>query len=119
MDKINISEKLSQFTEYWQPKIIAQCNGQHVKLAKFKGSFDWHKHENEDELFLVVKGTFDMKFREKAVTLKEGEIIVVPKGTEHCPASREEVHVLVFEPSGTLNTGDRETEKTVRNPEFL
>ena len=119
MDKINIDEKFSLFTEYWQPKIIAQCNGQHVKLAKFQGSFDWHQHENVDELFLVVKGSFDMQFRDQTITLNEGEIIVVPRGKEHCPMAEEEVQVLVFEPVGTLNTGNQITDKTIKNPEVL
>jgi len=119
MEKINLSEKFGLFNEYWQPKIVAECNGQHVKLVKFQGSFDWHQHENEDELFLVIKGAFEMQFRNKTIPLKEGELLVVPKSIEHCPIAEEEVHCLVFEPAGTLNTGDQVTSKTVENPEIL
>ena len=119
MDKVNLAEKFDLFSAYWQPKIIAECNGHHVKLVKFQGSFDWHQHEKEDELFLVVKGSFDMRFKDKTVPLKEGELIVVPKGVTHCPFAKEEVQVLVFEPAGTLNTGDQVTGKTVENPEFI
>lgn len=112
MEVIKISEKLSKFTDYFNPRIIAELNGQHVKLGKFKGEFVWHSHENEDELFLVVKGSFIMDFRDKSVEVKENEIIVVPKGVEHRPRADEEVHVLLFEPSGTLNTGNVENEMT-------
>ena len=113
MDKINLSEKFSLFSDYWSPKIAGELNGQQVKLVKFKGPFVWHHHENEDELFYVVKGSFDMEFPDKTVTINEGEFIIVPKGTEHRPNAKEEVHVLLFEPGSTLNTGNIENERTV------
>ncbi len=110
---INLREKLTLIPEPWQPHIVAELNGQHVKLAKLKGEFIWHQHEEEDELFLVLKGTLAMHFRDKVVTVKEGECIVVPKGVEHKPVAAEEVHVLLFEPSGTINTGNLRNERTV------
>jgi mannose-6-phosphate isomerase-like protein (cupin superfamily) len=114
MDKINLSEKFSLFTDHWSPKITGELNGQQVKLVKFKGEFVWHHHETEDELFLVVNGSFDMHFRDKVVTLNEGELIIVPHGIEHKPVAKEEVHVLLFEPATTLNTGNTENERTVK-----
>jgi mannose-6-phosphate isomerase-like protein (cupin superfamily) len=119
MDKINIAEKLSLFNTHWDPKIIAELNNQHVKLVKFAGEFDWHKHDNEDELFLVISGSFKMQFRDRIVTLSENELIIVPKGMEHCPKAEEEVHVLLFEPISTLNTGNITGNKTVPHPEIL
>lgn len=112
MEKINLSEKFSLFSEYWSPKIAGELNGQQVKLVKFKGPFIWHQHDAEDELFYVVKGSFDMEFREKTVTVNEGEFIIVPRGTEHRPNAKEEVQVMLFEPASTLNTGNIEDEKT-------
>ena len=112
IEKINIAEKFSIFTDHWDPKIIAELNGQHVKLGKFKGEFKWHKHDNEDEMFLVMKGNFIMKLREKNIALHAGEMIVIPKGVEHCPVAEEEVHVILFEPASTLNTGDQKNEFT-------
>ena len=106
MKPIDIQEKLSQFKEHWTPKIIAELNGQYVKLAKIKGPFVWHSHEEEDELFYVVKGTLTMEFREGTETITEGQCIVVPKGVEHRPIADEEVHILLFEPKSTLNTGN-------------
>lgn len=100
------------FSEHWSPKIIGELNGQHVKLAKFKGEFIFHHHENEDELFMVVKGTFKMHFRDKIVQLNEGEVLIVPRGIEHKPVANEEVWVLMFEPASTLNTGNAINEKT-------
>jgi mannose-6-phosphate isomerase-like protein (cupin superfamily) len=108
MDVINIKQKLGKFSDYFNPRIIAELNGQHVKLGKFKGEFTWHSHKDEDELFFVVKGKFFMDFRDKTIEIKEGEMIVVPKGTEHRPRADEEVHVMLFEPAGTFNTGDVE-----------
>jgi mannose-6-phosphate isomerase-like protein (cupin superfamily) len=119
MDKINLSEKFSIINSYWDPKIIGELNGQQVKLVKFKGEFDWHHHESEDELFLVIKGNFRMQFRNRSVLLNEGEMIVVPKGTDHCPIADEEVHVMLFEPASTLNTGNVENEKTKYQVEKL
>lgn len=115
MDKININEKLSLFTEYWSPKIIGEVNDSHVKLAKFKGDFVWHTHENEDEMFYVLKGKLTIKFEEKDVQINEGECIVIPKGVAHMPVAPEEVHIMLIEPKTTLNTGDVVNEKTVSN----
>lgn len=108
MEKVNIAEKFTGISDYWNPRIAGELNGQMVKLVKFKGPFTWHHHDHEDELFLVVKGSFDMEFRDKTVTLREGEFIIVPRGVEHRPNAREEVEVLLFEPASTLNTGNSE-----------
>lgn len=115
MQKINLVEKFSLFTEYWDPKIAGQLNGQMVKLVKFKGPFVWHHHENEDELFLVIKGSFVMEFRDKAVELTAGEFLIVPRGVEHRPNAAEETCVLLFEPATTLNTGDTENDFTKKD----
>ena len=113
MQPINLSACLRQFSEHWSPRIIASLNDQEVKLAKFQGAFDWHAHENEDELFLVVHGEFTMEFRDRSVTLREGEMIVVPRGVEHRPVADQECHVLLFEPAGIINTGNaRNSDKT-------
>jgi mannose-6-phosphate isomerase-like protein (cupin superfamily) len=104
--KIDIAEKLTLFHEHWKPKVVAELNGQHVKLVKFQGEFVWHHHESEDELFLVVHGRFRMDFRDRSIWLKEGEMIVVPRGVEHRPVAEEEVAVLLFEPASTVNTGN-------------
>lgn len=119
MEKVNLAEKLSLFSEYWSPKIVGELNGQQVKLVRFKGPFIWHHHENEDELFYVVKGSFDMEFRDKTVTIKEGEFLIVPKGTEHRPNAKEEVGVMLFEPVATLNTGNVLNERTVKELDKL
>jgi mannose-6-phosphate isomerase-like protein (cupin superfamily) len=108
MQPINLSACLRQFSEHWSPRIIASLNDQEVKIAKFQGAFDWHAHENEDELFLVVHGEFTMEFRDRSVALREGEMIVVPRGVEHRPVAERECHVLLFEPAGLINTGDAE-----------
>lgn len=112
MDKVNIAQKLSLFSEYWSPKIVGELNGQHVKLAKLKGEFVWHKHEQEDELFLVIKGTLRMEYRDRTEVIHEGEFLIVPRGVEHRPVAEEEVSVMLFEPASTLNTGDTESELT-------
>ena len=114
MDKVNLRQKLDSFSDHWSPKVIADLNGQQVKLAKFAGPFDWHHHENEDELFMVIKGRFRMEFRDRDVWLEEGEVLVVPRGVEHRPVAEEEVEILLFEPASTLNTGNVVTEKTKR-----
>ena len=119
MDKVNLADKLALFNTHWDPKIVGELNGQHVKLVKFHGAFVWHQHEREDELFLVVKGQFDMEFRDRRVMLQEGEFIIVPRGVEHRPVAAQEVHVLLFEPASTLNTGDVQDAMTVANPERL
>ncbi|MFT5374801.1 MAG: mannose-6-phosphate isomerase-like protein (cupin superfamily) [Candidatus Latescibacterota bacterium] len=113
LEKINIREKLALFDEYWTPKIAGELNGQHVKLVKLSGEFVWHKHDDEDELFLVIQGALSIQFRERTVQIEEGEFIIVPRGIEHCPRADSEVHVLVFEPIGTLNTGDAISDKMV------
>lgn len=112
MEKINIEEKLSLFHDYWNPRIIGELNGQHVKLAKLKGEFIWHKHDNEDELFYVLKGILKMEFRDKIVEIKENEFLIVPKGVEHKPVADDEVSLLLFEPASTLNTGNTKNELT-------
>lgn len=114
MEKVNLGEKLALFTEHWSPRIAGELNGQQVKLVKFQGPFTWHHHENEDELFLVVKGRFRMELRDRSIDLEEGEFLIVPRGVEHRPVADEEVHVLLFEPATTLNTGNVENERTVR-----
>ena len=119
MDKVNISEKLALFSDYWNPRIVADLNGQQVKVVKLKGPFVWHQHAGEDELFLVVKGRLRMEFRDRAVELGEGELIVVPRGVEHRPVAEAEVAVLLFEPASTLNTGDVRNERTVAQPERI
>ncbi len=115
MKKINIEEKLSLFNEYWSPKIIGEVNQSYVKLAKLKGDFIWHTHENEDEMFYVLKGALTIKFREKDVQINEGECIVIPRGIEHMPVAEEEVHVMLVESKTTLNTGNVVNERTVEN----
>jgi mannose-6-phosphate isomerase-like protein (cupin superfamily) len=117
--KVNIREKLALFHDQWNPRIVGELNGQHVKLVKFQGEFVWHKHDREDELFLVIKGRFRMEYRDRHVWLEEGEFLIVPRGVEHRPVAEEEVHVLLFEPAGTLNTGDLKDERTVREPERI
>ena len=112
MEKVNIEQKLSQFSERWSPKIVGELNGQHVKLVKLKGEFVWHKHDNEDELFFVVKGSFKMELRDKTVELNVNEFLIVPRGVEHRPVADEEVSIMLFEPSTTLNTGDTKSEFT-------
>lgn len=112
MDKINIQHKLSLFNDHWNPKIIGELNGQQVKLVKFQGEFIWHKHENEDEMFYVLKGKFVMEFRDKNIELSENEFLIVPKGIEHRPVAEKEVSVMLFEPAATLNTGDKVSDLT-------
>lgn len=119
MDKINLQKKFEKFSEHWSPKIVAELNGQHVKLAKLQGEFIWHQHEDEDELFLVVKGALQIHLRDRVVELSPGELFVVPKGTEHKPVASNEAHVLLLEPVTTLNTGNVQNERTVRRPEWI
>jgi len=113
-EKVNIAQKFAQIAEYWKPYIAAELNGQAVKLDKLKGEFIWHHHENEDELFLCVKGRFRIEFRDRQVWLEEGEFLVVPRGVEHRPVADEEAWILLFEPATTLNTGNVENELTRR-----
>jgi mannose-6-phosphate isomerase-like protein (cupin superfamily) len=119
MEKINLRDKLARFDSHWDPKIIGELNGQHVKLVKLEGEFVWHRHDAEDELFLVVHGRFDMQFRDRVLSLDEGELIIVPRGVEHRPVAKREAHVLLFEPAATLNTGNVVTDRTVARPERI
>ncbi len=119
MQKVNLSQKLSLFSEHWSPKIVGELNGQHVKLAKLQGEFVWHKHDEEDELFFVLKGSFKMQFRDKVVELNANEFLIVPRGVEHCPLAENEVSVLLFEPASTINTGDKLSERTKLNLETI
>jgi mannose-6-phosphate isomerase-like protein (cupin superfamily) len=112
-EKINLREKLTRFSDHWNPRVVADLNGQQAKLVKFQGEFVWHHHDNEDELFLVVEGRFRMDFRDRQVWLEEGEFLVVPRGVEHRPVAEQEVAVLLFEPAATLNTGNVRNERTV------
>jgi mannose-6-phosphate isomerase-like protein (cupin superfamily) len=144
MERINLAQKLSLFSKHWSPKIIAELNGQHVKLVKFQGPFVWHSHEHEDELFYVVRGEFNMEwrepirdtsrkskgslgrrpkggvqFRDRTVTLKAGDMLVVPRGVEHRPVAEHEVEVMLFEPAATVNTGNAGGERTVAKPDWI
>ncbi|MDX1438929.1 MAG: cupin domain-containing protein [Rubricoccaceae bacterium] len=119
MQKVNLAEKFAQFSEHWSPKIVAELNGQQVRLAKLKGEFVWHSHVHEDELFLVVKGQLTIKLRDREIHLNEGEFFVVPRGVEHLPVAKEEAHVLLFEPASTVNTGSAESERRLRNLDVL
>ena len=119
MKKINISQKLAQFKDHWNPKIVGELNNQHIKLAKIKGEFIWHRHEDEDEMFLVLEGTLKIAFRDRTETIHENEIIIVPKGVEHKPIAEEEVSIMLFEPATTINTGDLDNERTRKNLEYL
>jgi mannose-6-phosphate isomerase-like protein (cupin superfamily) len=119
VDKVNLNEKFEKFSKYWDPKIVGELNGHHVKLVKFKGSFVWHHHDIEDELFLVVHGSLTMHFGDRAVALSEGEFIIVPHGVEHQPEADDEVHVLLFEPASTVNTGNAPGAMTVESPAWI
>lgn len=112
MEKVNLIEKFASFSDHWNPRVAGDLNGQQVKLVKFQGEFIWHKHDHEDELFLVVDGEFTMEFRDKNVLLKAGEFLIVPRGVEHRPVAEKEVSVLLFEPATTLNTGEHRNERT-------
>lgn len=123
MNKINLRDKLSLINDQWNPRIVGELNGQHLKLVKFAGPFTWHHHETEDEMFLVVKGRFRMEFREEGrereIWLEEGEFLIVPRGVEHRPVADEEAHVLLFEPASTLNTGNVDNELTRQSLEWI
>jgi len=110
MEKVNIGEKLALINEHWRPKVVAELNGQEVKVVKFQGAFPWHHHENEDEMFLALKGSFRIEFRDRNVDLDEGDFIVIPRGVEHRPVAEDEVEVMLFEPAGIRNTGNIEDE---------
>lgn len=119
MEKINLQNKFSLIHDHWNPRIAGELNGQHIKLVKFQGEFVWNKHENEDELFLVVDGEFKMEFRDHTIELKQGEFLIIPRGVEHRPVAEKEVSVLLFEPATTLNTGDVESDLTKKNLERI
>ncbi|WP_243338791.1 cupin domain-containing protein [Anaeromyxobacter soli] len=119
MEKVNLAEKLALVDDFWHPRVVAELNGQHVKVVKLAGPFVWHQHEREDELFLVVRGELRMELRDRSIELREGELLVVPRGVEHRPVAEREVEVLLFEPAGTLNTGNVRDERTVDAPERI
>jgi mannose-6-phosphate isomerase-like protein (cupin superfamily) len=106
MHKVNLSEKFALITEHWRPKVVGELNGQEVKLVKFQGAFPWHHHEREDEMFMALRGSFRLEFRDKTIELNEGEFVIVPRGVEHRPVADKEVEVLLFEPAQLLNTGN-------------
>lgn len=112
VDKVNIKNKLSKFSDYWNPRIVGELNGQHVKLVKAQGEFVWHKHDEEDEMFYLLEGTLKIEFRDRTVVLEPNEFIIIPKGIEHRPLAEKEVSVMLFEPAGTINTGDMEGQLT-------
>ena len=113
MEKVNLTKKLALFNDYWSPKVVGELNGQHVKLVKLQGEFVWHHHDAEDELFLVIKGQLTIRFRDRDIILDEGEFLIIPRGVEHKPVAEAEVHILLFEPQNTLNTGNVRDVKTV------
>lgn len=119
MDKVNLKEKLKKFDQLWSPKIIGEMNELYIKIAKLKGEFVWHHHDNEDELFYVIKGKLVIKLKNKDVELEEGEFFIIPKGVEHLPVAEEEVHVMLFEPKSTLNTGNVRNERTQDNLDWI
>jgi mannose-6-phosphate isomerase-like protein (cupin superfamily) len=119
MEKINLAQKFSLFQDHWKPRIAGELNGQYIKLVKVKGEFVWHHHDNEDELFLVVKGRLLIKLRDQDIQLEEGELVIIPRGVEHMPVAEEEVHLLLLEPKSTLNTGDVQNERTVTDEEWI
>jgi mannose-6-phosphate isomerase-like protein (cupin superfamily) len=113
--KVNLRQKFGEFRDRWSPKIAGEVNDSYVKLVKFQGPFVWHKHDGEDEMFLVVRGRFTMRLRDRDLVVEENEFVIVPKGVEHCPVADEEAEVLLFEPKTTLNTGDVRNERTIEN----
>jgi mannose-6-phosphate isomerase-like protein (cupin superfamily) len=119
MEKINLAQKLSKIKEHWSPKIIGEVNDVYIKLVKFQGEFVWHHHEGEDELFYVLKGVMKMKLRSGDIAIDEGECIIIPRGVEHMPVADEEVSLMLIEPKSTLNTGNIQSERTVRDPDHI
>ena len=119
MEKVNLAKKFSTFSDYFNPRIAGELNGQQVKLVKFQGEFVWHHHDTEDELFYVVKGSFDMQMRDKTITVHTGEFLIMPRGVEHRPVAREEVEIMLFEPATTLNTGNIENELTKKELKYV
>ncbi len=119
IQKVNINKKFETFSDHWHPRIVGRLNGQEVKLAKLKGEFVWHKHDHEDEMFLIISGTLKMELEDKTLFLEEGEFVIIPKGTLHRPVADDEVKVMLFEPAGTLNTGDAGGELTRKEVEEI
>jgi len=119
MSKVNLADKFALFDGFWEPKIAGELNNQYVKLAKLKGEFVWHHHEIEDEFFMVIKGHLTIKLRDGDIELNEGEFYIIPKGVEHMPVAEIEVHVLMFEPKSTVNTGSADSDKTISNLERI
>ncbi len=119
LEKVNLAQKFSLFEDCWSPKIVGEVNDFHVKLAKLEGEFVWHHHDEEDELFLVIQGRLQMRFRDRDIWLEPGEFLIVPRGVEHLPVAPEETHVLLFEPRSTLNTGNVRSERTVEDLERI
>jgi len=119
IEKINLQEKFSKFSDHWSPKVIGQLNHQQVKVVKLQGDFVWHSHENEDELFMVIDGSFTMELRDKTIEVHEGELIIIPRGVEHRPVAKEEVSILLFEPGTIVNTGEVRNQLTVDNPDHI
>jgi mannose-6-phosphate isomerase-like protein (cupin superfamily) len=116
MDKVTLASKFASFSDHWSPKIVGELNGQHVKVVKFVGEFVWHHHDDEDEMFLVHRGRFRMELRDRDIELRAGDFLIVPRGVEHRPVAEEEVEVVLFEPAGTLNTGNVRSDRTVAEP---
>ena len=116
---VNFKDKFAKFSEHWSPKVIAQMNDYHFKIAKVQGEFIWHDHPETDEVFVVLKGQLELQFREGSVILNEGEMFIVPKGVEHKPAAEQECHILMVEPAGTVNTGDVVNERTAPNDVWI
>jgi mannose-6-phosphate isomerase-like protein (cupin superfamily) len=119
MQSVNLEQKFCKFQDFWNPRVIGELNDCHVKAVKIKGEFVWHHHDHEDEMFLVIKGTLRMRFRDRDVLVRDGEFIIVPRGVEHMPVAGEEVHMVLLEPKTTLNTGNVENERTVRELERI
>ena len=119
LEKVNLQEKLQLFSEPWVPHIVGSLNGQHVKVARLLGEFEWHQHKDEDELFFVLAGTLQMHLRDQVIVLKPGEFFIVPRGVEHKPVAESEVQVMLFEPVSTINTGDAPSERTVPAPKSI
>jgi mannose-6-phosphate isomerase-like protein (cupin superfamily) len=119
MEKVNIHSKFQKIKDYWNPRIVGELNDQHLKLVKVKGKFLWHKHDNEDEMFIVWKGLLQVELPDKTIEMNEGEFIIIPKGTRHRTIAHTEAHLLLFEPAGTINTGDEHTDMTIKTPEKI
>lgn len=119
ISKVNLADKFGQFDDYWHPRIVGELNDSYIKLAKLKGDFVWHKHLDEDEMFLVLKGELLIHLRDQDILLREGESVVIPRGVEHFPVAEEEVHVLLLEPKSTLHTGDVVTDQTVTTKDWV